>query len=123
MISPSKLDLSPYRHGVFKTIYWIIFGAGVITIPWPKPTRVTVGPNSRAWDWSIGASQHVALSDDPRDVYLPWLVENVGKRGRDWDWWFETENEYKLTHITRVKIVFRRGKESAASMAVLKWAN
>jgi len=64
------------------------------------------------------------LANLPNEKYLPWLVENVGKQGKDWDWWFAPDGViiYPRTSVV-VKIVFRRGKESAASMVLLKWGN
>lgn len=46
----------------------------------------------------------------------PWLEQNVGIQGVDWDWMFNFRDE-----CDEVQIKFRKGKERWATIAQIMW--
>lgn len=89
-------------------LWWRWIPGGVIEVKWP-----------RGWvliDEQPDGSKTEAESADPNDHYRPWMEQNVGKQGWDWDWRIgSVENDTLL-------IKFRRAKEEWAAMAALRWA-
>lgn len=63
--------------------------------------------------WPVGG-----YSADPNDHYRAWMEENVGRQCWDWDW--DLRDDDCLTN--RLSIKFRKGKESQAIDAVLRWS-
>jgi len=118
MRSLRNINVKMYRFGLLKSIYWKIFGAVTITLPLPTPSKIK---DEATWDSKT--SRYVYLTHGPVDAYLPWLVNTFGDPGLNWEWYTEVKDVYSLSPITVVHIVFRRGKESEASMVLLKWGN
>ena len=57
---------------------------------------------------------------DPEFHYRPWLEENVGKKGRDWEWhwaYYGMDDE----DVSGVVILIPRHKKKYASMIKLMW--
>lgn len=85
----------------FVYVWWKLMPGYCITVKWP-----------------VGMVEFTDYeSPDPNDHYRPWLEENVGKQGWDWDWEM-TNNDITTNSLT---IKFRLGKKSYAMMAALKW--
>lgn len=62
--------------------------------------------------------EHGILPSDVFFYYEPWLLENVGRKGWEWDWMIEFQNQkYPLTYIT---LKFREPTKFATHIA-LKW--
>ena len=86
-----------------------------IQLPWPKVYQ------------TLNAGGVIMHSADPNDHYRPWLEENCGRQGWDWDWhavWQRDvfrvyNNPYQLDDVVEIK--FRKGKESIAVLAKLRW--
>lgn len=102
-----------YRVKVLPTvvnrIWWKLMPGTLITVKWP------VG-----WTDPIPAGGGGTIqveSADPNDHYRPWMEQNVGKQGWDWDWTL-TNNDINENSLT---IKFRKGKEKHATIAALRW--
>ena len=63
-------------------------------------------------------NEDCVLSADPNDHYRPWLEENVGKQGWDWDW--KVHGDY-TAGSSQLLLKIRRSKAQFATMAALKW--
>ena len=107
----SKIEMAKWeihkRLGIINAIWWAVVPGKEITVKWP------VG-----WTTPIPAPGGGFIqieSADPNDHYRPWLEENVGRQGWDWDW--------KIGPIAADNgsgtVGF--GKAKWASMAALKW--
>ena len=62
-------------------------------------------------------------SADPNDHYRPWLEQNVGRQGWDWDWKLgaiAAESPGVVGFDTLV-IKFRKGKEKYATISAMRW--
>ena len=57
-------------------------------------------------------------SADPNDHYRPWLEENVGKQGVDWDWGLRNSDAHDHT----LSIRFKREYEMMALTAKMMWS-
>jgi hypothetical protein len=64
-------------------------------------------------------------SADPNDHYRPWLTNNVGEQGWDWDWCIGSiaaDNGFGTEGYDTVCIKLRKKHEHFASVIALKWA-
>lgn len=91
-------------------IWWKLMPGTIIKVKWP------VGP-FECWH-EDGGYEFWEESTDPNDHYRPWLAENVGRQGWDWDWSM-IDNDVKENRLT---IKFRKGKEKYAIIAALRWS-
>jgi hypothetical protein len=96
-------SISEELHSVYQMVYWRFNTGAIVDVKWPGPS-VTYG------SFTFG-------TNDPNEHYRPWLEENVGKQGRDWDWtnWSGTEN-------FEIRIVVSKRKASLAPMIALMWS-
>lgn len=86
-----------------------------IRLPWPPICTVTD---------EHGIQKNIS---DPDHYYLPWFEEHCGRQGWDWDWYIVFQRDvfrvyntpYQLDDVVEVK--FRKGKESIAVLAKLRW--
>ena len=86
---------------------------------WPSGTIVAgPGPEDPRWADLGGASYIAFESADPNDHYRPWLEKNVGRQGRDWDWYMGNTDVVD----NRLTIRIRKSKGTWASVAALTWA-
>ena len=100
---------------IFNKLWWRWALGATIQLPWPPATTFTD---------QHGAHRH---TDDPNYYYRPWLEEHCGRQGWDWDWhtvWRRDvfrvyNNPYHLDDAVEIK--FRKGKESIAVLAKLRW--
>lgn len=119
MAIPEKVGRSVVSSNVaiktFNKLWWLWMPGMTIHLPWP-PT------------WTTPDQYGVSInSSDPNDHYRPWLEENCGCQGWDWDWRvvFQRDvfrvynNPYQLDDAVEIK--FRKGKESIAVLAKLRW--
>lgn len=93
---------------IVQHIWWKFVPGTTITIPWPKKEWLTLHDDG-------DGSTVQAHTNDPNYHYRPYLEKNVGKQGRDWDWWLDPVDGNTLT------IKFRKGKESWASIITIIW--
>ena len=102
----------------FKEKLWWRFVSGVvINVKWPKGPLV-VDHNDPRWV-DLGGAVWVSIdSADPNDHYRPYLEQNVGKQGWDWDWGMggmdATEN--------RLTIKIRQRHAKYATIAAMMWS-
>lgn len=70
--------------------------------------RVMVGPRVLV-KWPTGT--------EPNEAYRPWLEENVGKQGKDWEW----NHVYVEAGAFDLEIVLTKKKKHHAAMIALMW--
>lgn len=100
---PSFTDFFSYVIQPWLYKQWWHYKTGkVITVPWP--TGIIDATTSKA-----------VFSSDPNEHYRPWLEENVGKQGLDWDW------SLNAGDLETLIIRFVKGKEHLAVQASLMW--
>ena len=97
-IKQDKADMAKqeihYRMGnPISALWWKLMPGPTITVKWP------ICHNSA----------------DPNELYRPWLEENVGRQGWDWDWRIGESVTDTLT------IKFRKGRAKYAIIAALDW--
>ena len=107
----------PYGINIIQKLWWRFMPGVIINVVWPVGEVFIVDESSSRWDWSMSAARQAVFSADPNDHYRPWLEEHVGRQGWDWNWGLLDNNAAE----NRLTIKFRRGKESWATMAALKW--
>ena len=56
------------------------------------------------------------LSSDPNKEYRPWLEENVGRQGVDWEW------DISRTDPGAISLRLSDNKKEYATFVMLKWA-
>jgi hypothetical protein len=89
----------------------------MIKVKWPVGDVVITEDDPR-WDWTIGPSKYIVESADPNDHYRPYMEQNVGRQGWDWDWSM-LDNDVVQNTLT---IKFRKGKEHLATLVALRWS-
>lgn len=89
----------------FGRLYWKFMTGATVDVKWPNPNDL-LSINGFTFDTS-----------DPNEIYRPWLEENVGKQGRDWDW----TNFYKQDDPFEIRIFLSRRKKYLAPMIGLMW--
>lgn len=102
---------------IFNWAWWRFMPGTSISLPWPVG-RVVGDVSGPTWDWTLGSGRQIIESADPNDHYRPWLEENVGQQGWDWDWRILNDD----IRTNRLQIKFRRGRESLATAALILWA-
>ena len=86
-----------------------------VQLPWPTVYQ------------TLNAGGVIMYSIDPDDHYRPWLEENCGRQGWDWDWRVLYQRDvFRLYNQSPhsddvVEVKFRKGKESIAVLAKLRW--
>jgi len=95
----------------FTSQLWWKFMPGIeVILPWSVGEVRFRQEESGIWD--------SLRSADPNDHYRPWLEENVGKQGWDWDW--KVHGDY-TAGSSQLLLKIRRSKAPFATMAALKW--
>jgi hypothetical protein len=81
--------------GFFQYYYWKVMTGATVFVEWKRHP----------------------IDKDPIAVYRPWLEENIGKQGRDWQW-----NYAYMGHTEfELAIVVSRRKKKFAPMMILMW--
>ena len=106
-----------YRFGPLQSLWWRYMPGTTIKVKWPVG-NIIVLPTDDGWDWTLGTTRQEVFSADPNEHYRPWMESNVGRQGWDWNWRL-TDNDCAEN---RLSIKFRRGKESWATVAALRWS-
>jgi hypothetical protein len=102
-----------------RNLWWRCMPGTKITVAWPTGWTV---PEPAAGGGYISTE-----SADPNDHFRPWLEQNVGRQGWDWDWRMGpvtgAQGGPGGTWLTGDYLVikFRRGREKYATMFTLKW--
>lgn len=66
------------RFGIRQGLWWKYVPGVIVSVPWPSGWVEL----HKAADGSAVAAE----SSDPNDHFRPWLEENVGRQGIDWEW-------------------------------------
>lgn len=112
-VKMAKQEIIKRTANPFRNIWWKFMPGETITTKWP----------SLSWtDQDHLGNQ--TWSSDPNDHWRPWLEQNVGKQGWDWDWrigqsGFRYDGE-RFGDILEIK--FRKKHRGKAVEFVLKWA-
>jgi hypothetical protein len=115
-VSMSKTKLYMRPNPIDK-LWWKWMPGKSITVSWPVGEVRVRQEESGLWDY--------VRSADPNDFYRPWLEENVGKQGWDWDWRVgpvAAENHFGTKGYDSLIIKFKRSKAKWATAASLLWA-
>jgi hypothetical protein len=91
----------------------------VINVRWPVgPIVAGPGPDDPRWfDWG-GAAYITYDSADPNDHYRPFMEQNIGKQGWDWNWGMADQDATD----NRLTIKIRRKHEKYATILAVMWA-
>ena len=88
----------------------------VINVRWPKG-QVKVGPSHRDGWSGYGPEFEYVDSADPNDHYRPWMEENVGKQGWDWNWGMANND----VADNRLTIKVRTKHAECLTLAAMRW--
>jgi hypothetical protein len=103
---------------IFKhDLWWMLMPGMAIKARWPVG-EVVVGPDHPEGWAGIGEYYETIESADPNDHYRPWLEQNVGHQGWDWNWKMMDDD----VAMNRLTIKFRKGRERQAVEAALRWS-
>lgn len=104
------------RFGVPEALWWKFVRGPEIVVRWP---------NGWTRPDHLGVS---CESADPNDHYRPWLEENVGKQGWDWNWRHSIGDsmhtpgyESDMLGHDQVVIKFRKKHQDSALVAKMLW--
>ena len=96
--------------------WWQFMPGEIVSVKWPSGT-IVVGMNDPRW-FDCGARWVEIPSADPSDHYQPYLEENVGRKGWDWDWSIIGSDILD----NRLSIKIRRAKSCYASVIAMMWS-
>ena len=96
---------------ILEKLWWKFMPGEEINVVWPVSEIRIRQEESGIWDYVRTA--------DPNDHYRPWLEENVGKQGWDWDW--VVGPGINGPRRDSVLIKFRIGKTKFATIAAILW--
>ena len=100
----------PCGLNIREQLWWRLMPGVVINVKWPKGWVVL----HEDTDGSAVSTE----SADPNDRYRPWMEQNVGRQGWDWDWGIANTDLSE----NRLTIKFRRKHASHATIATLRWS-
>lgn len=106
----------PCSLSIIEQLWWRFMPGVVINVRWPSGD-ITITEDHPQWDWTIGPSKYIVYSADPNEHYRPWLEENVGKQGWDWNWGMAARDALD----DRLTIKIRRRHKKYATMLALRW--
>lgn len=84
-------------------------------VRWPRGIIVIDDTDPRWYD--VGASRVEIGSADPNDHYRPYLEQNVGRQGWDWQWGLADRDATE----DRLTIRIRRPLNHWCSIIALRW--
>lgn len=108
------------RGGVINALWWKFMPGAKVTVKWPT-----------GWTRPVTAAGGGFIqmeSADPNDHFRPWLEENVGRQGWDWDWRIGkitgaqgSGNGPIVLASDTLTIKFRQARRKYATMFKLIW--
>ena len=108
------------RFGTVKALWWKFMPGVEITVKWPTGWTKPVN--------AAGGGFIQMESADPNDHFRPWLEQNVGRQGWDWEWRMgpitgAQGSANGPTYLTGdyLEIKFRKAKAEYATMFKLIW--
>lgn len=109
-----QTPLNPWR-----TLWWRLMPGTTIRVAWPTGWTEPVP--------AAGGGFIQMESADPNDHFRPWLEQNVGRQGWDWDWRLgeitgAQGSANGPTYLTGdyLDIKFRRGREKYATLFIMR---
>lgn len=108
------------RFGPLQGLWWRFMPGVEIEVPWPVGNIVVDDQDPRWIDMGGAVRVDLGFSSDPNDHYRPWLEENVGRQGWDWNWRMGQVSTTSNERDTLV-IKIRRAKSEYATIAVMRW--
>jgi hypothetical protein len=107
----------PTGFRFWEKLWWSFVPGVVVKVRWPKG-KIVVDHTDPRWV-DLGGAVCVELeSADPNDFFRPWLEENVGRQGWDWNWGF-VGNDVSDNCLT---IKVRQKYARYATIMLLRWA-
>ena len=91
-------------------LWWRFMPGVVINVKWPSGWVVL----HEAHDGSKVSTE----SADPNDHYRPWMEDNVGRQGWDWNWGMADRDATD----NRLTIKIRQKHAKYATLAALRWS-
>ena len=107
-------------RSLYDKLWWRYMPGVKIDVKWPQG-KVIVGPSAPGWS-GLGPTFEYIESADPNNHYRPWLEQNVGRQGWDWNWRIGSISPYDDSPEDRLTIKIRQGKSKHASFVALKWS-
>ena len=101
------------RFGIPEALWWKFVQGPEISVKWPSGW-VLLHEDQDGGKVSTDSA-------DPNDHYRPWLEENVGKQGWDWNWKHHIVANDNEVLDDRVIIKFRKKHQDAALIAKILW--
>lgn len=102
---------------LIESAWWRWMPGVTFTVKWPVG-RVVVDQTDWRWNWTTGAVHQSVESADPNDHYRPWMEQNVGRQGLDWQWGLRDNNAAE----NRLTIKIRNKHATWATLAALQWS-
>lgn len=102
----AQIKMLGHTRRIWTRLWWKTMCQSSVVLPWPR----------NAWTEMDHLGTQIR-STDPNDHWRPWLEENVGKQGWDWDWRL-VELQIGYDHV---EVGFRRGKWDARTAFALRW--
>ena len=115
-------DYKDYRHyypcgmNILEKLWWLLMPGVIIQVSWPAD-YIVVTQGHPSWSGN-GPTWEEYYSTDPNDHYRPWLEENVGRQGWDWNWGLASCDAVE----NRLTIKFRKKYAAMATLAVMRWS-
>lgn len=113
----SRNNHMPCSLKLRQKLWWQFVPGVVIKVRWPVGI-IRVGPSHRLGWTGIGEYFEYVESADPNDHYRPWLEENIGPQGWNWNWGM-VDNDAMNNTLT---IKIRQRYSKYATIAALKWS-
>jgi len=109
------------RPFFIKRLWWKYMTGVRVAVAWPKNIKDLCQPTYRSLK-EDNVIHAIVPTDELDETYRPWLEQQAGYKGIDWDWELVTEKDSGDQLIGRLYLKFRKGKEKIATMVVLKWS-
>lgn len=105
----AKQEIVKRTANLLRLLWWKYMPGTVISVKWPT-----------GWTEADHLGNQTQ-SSDPNDHYRPWLEQNVGRQGWDWDWRIGGSANYnEVLDTDTLDIKFRKGREQYATILTLK---
>jgi hypothetical protein len=114
----AKWEIHKRAGNLVDAAWWRWMPGVTINVKWPVGLVFVLDEKDRRWDWTMGTTNQSFDSADPNDHYRPWLEQNVGKQGWDWQWGLRDNNAAE----NRLTIKVRTKHAKWATVASLLWA-
>jgi len=107
----------PCGLNIKQQIWWRFMPGTTVSVRWPVG-QIRVGPSHREGWSGVGEYFEYLHSADPNDHYRPWLEQNVGRQGWDWNWGMADRDATD----NRLTIKIRHKHEKYAIIIAMMWS-